>query len=60
MKAVRIHEHGDVDVIKWEDIDTPFPGPNKVLIDIKAGALNHLDIWVRGGIGCIFTSNFRQ
>ena len=50
MKAVRIHEHGDVDVIKWEDIDTPFPGPNKVLIDIKAGALNHLDLWVRGGI----------
>ena len=36
MKAVRIHEHGDVDVIKWEDIDTPFPGPNKLLIDIKA------------------------
>ena len=31
-------------------IPNPFPGPNKVLIDIKAGALNHLDLWVRGGI----------
>ena len=34
MKAVRIHEHGDLNVIKWEDIDTPIPGPNKVLIDM--------------------------
>ena len=50
MKSVRIHEHGGIDVIRWEDINTPVPGSKQVLINIKAGALNHLDLWVRDGI----------
>ena len=50
MKSIRIHEHGGIDVLQWEDISTPVPGPRQVLINIKAGALNHLDLWVRNGI----------
>ncbi len=50
MKAVRIHQHGNIDVLKYEDIPIPNIKPNQCLVKIKATALNHLDIWVRKGI----------
>lgn len=50
MKATRIHGHGGVEQLKFEDIPTPQPKPNEVLIKIKAVSLNHLDLWVRKGV----------
>ena len=49
MKAVRIHQHGGIDVLKYEEIPIPQITENQCLIKIKAAALNHLDIWVRKG-----------
>ena len=50
MKAVRIHQHGGIDVLQYEDIPVPNIEQNQCLVKIKAAALNHLDIWVRKGI----------
>ncbi len=50
MKAAVFHEHGPPEVLKYEDFPDPKLGPNQVLVDIKAVALNHLDLFVRGGI----------
>ena len=50
MKAIRIHEHGGAEALKWDDIPEPELSVNQVLVDIKATSLNHLDIWVRKGI----------
>ncbi len=50
MKATVFHEHGGPDVLSFEDIDTPTIGENQVLIKVKNVALNHLDLFVRGGI----------
>ncbi|HZI92787.1 MAG TPA: zinc-binding dehydrogenase [Patescibacteria group bacterium] len=50
MKAVVIHEHGDVDKLRIEEVDTPSPAPDEVLIQVKACALNYLDLWVRKGV----------
>ncbi len=50
MKATVFHEHGAPDVLKYEDFPDPEIGPNQVLVDVKAVALNHLDLFVRGGI----------
>lgn len=50
MKAVRIHEHGGIDKLIFEEIPVPAPGPNDVLVNVKATSLNHLDIWVRKGL----------
>ncbi len=50
MKAVRIHEHGGPEVLKYEDIPEPAIKANEVLLRVRAGALNHLDLWVRAGI----------
>src|SRR5687768_14512957 len=45
MKAIRIHEFGPTEqVLKYEDVPTPEPGPNEVLIKIEAAALNRADL----------------
>jgi NADPH:quinone reductase-like Zn-dependent oxidoreductase len=49
MKAIRFHEFGGADVLKFEDTSISKTGPNDVLLQIKAAALNHLDLWVRSG-----------
>ena len=50
MKAVRFHEHGGLDVLKYEDAPVPEIQPNEVLVKVKACALNHLDLWLRSGV----------
>jgi 2-desacetyl-2-hydroxyethyl bacteriochlorophyllide A dehydrogenase len=50
MKCVRIHEHGGVEKLVFEEIPTPAIGPNDVLVHVKATSINHLDIWVRQGL----------
>ena len=50
MKAVRFHEHGGLEVLRYEDVDVPRPGLGEVLVRVSACALNHLDIWIRNGI----------
>ena len=49
MKAIEINEHGGIEVLKPSEIDEPECTDSKVKIEIKACAINHLDIWVRKG-----------
>ncbi len=50
MKAVRIHEDGGPDVLRYEDVEDPSAGPGEVLVSLRAAGLNHLDVWVRKGL----------
>jgi len=50
MKAVQFDEHGGTDVIEYGDFPDPEPDRGEVVVDVKAGALNHLDIWTRKGM----------
>ena len=50
MKAIRIHEDGGPEVLRFEDAPDPSPGPGEVLIRMRAASLNHLDVWVRKGL----------
>jgi NADPH:quinone reductase-like Zn-dependent oxidoreductase len=50
VKAVRIHEDGGPEVLVYEDVPDPVPGPGEVLIELRAASLNHLDIWIRKGL----------
>jgi NADPH:quinone reductase-like Zn-dependent oxidoreductase len=50
VKAVRIHEDGGPDVLRYEDVPDPEPGQDEVLVSLRAAGLNHLDIWVRKGL----------
>ena len=49
MKAVRIHEFGGLDVLKWEDAPRPEPRPHQVLIKVDSAGVNYADILRRGG-----------
>ncbi len=50
MKAVRIHEDGGPEVLRYEDAPDPSPAAGEVLIRLRAVSLNHLDLWVRKGL----------
>jgi zinc-binding alcohol dehydrogenase/oxidoreductase len=50
MKAVRIHQDGGPEVLRYEDAPDPSPGPGEVLIRLRAASLNHLDLWIRKGL----------
>lgn len=49
MKALVFKQHGDLDQVAYTDIDKPTISDDEVLIQVKAAALNHLDLWVLQG-----------
>ena len=49
MKAVRFHEYGDSDVLRYEDVEQPVPGVGEVRIRVAATAFNPVDDGIRGG-----------
>jgi NADPH:quinone reductase-like Zn-dependent oxidoreductase len=50
LKAIRIHEDGGPEVLRYEDAPDPEPGPGEVLVELRAASLNRLDLWVRKGL----------
>jgi NADPH:quinone reductase-like Zn-dependent oxidoreductase len=51
VKAVRIHEHGDADKLRYEESEPPkLSSPTDVIVKLKAAALNHIDLWTRRGL----------
>src|SRR6266571_4707543 len=50
MKAVIFEQHGGLEVLKLTEVPNPQIKPNEVLIEVRACALNHLDVWVRNGL----------
>src|SRR4051794_12547303 len=50
MKAVRFHQHGGPEVLRYEDAPDPDLAPGEVLVRVRACALNHLDLWGRRGL----------
>jgi NADPH:quinone reductase-like Zn-dependent oxidoreductase len=50
MKAVVFKQHGGPEVLEYTDAVDPTIKANEVLVEVKACALNHLDVWTRGGL----------
>ncbi|HEY1372799.1 MAG TPA: quinone oxidoreductase [Candidatus Binatia bacterium] len=49
MKAIRVHELGGPEVLRYEEVATPVPGPREALIKVAAAGINYLDIYYRSG-----------
>src|SRR5262249_22345110 len=50
MRAVIFEQHGGPEVLKLAEAPDPSIKPNEVLVEVRACALNHLDVWTRGGL----------
>ncbi len=49
MKAVRYHQHGPADLLRYEEADRPAPGPGQVLLRVAATTFNPVDAAIRAG-----------
>jgi len=50
LKAIRIHAHGGIDQLRFEDAPDPkITSLRDVIVKLEAAALNHIDLWVRMG-----------
>jgi zinc-binding alcohol dehydrogenase/oxidoreductase len=50
VKAILIREDGGPEVLLYEDVPDPEPGPGEVLVRMRFASLNHLDVWARMGL----------
>ncbi len=48
--AIRIHETGGPEVLRWEEVDIPDPGPGEALVRQTASGLNFIDVYFRTGL----------
>lgn len=51
MKAVIFRQHGSLNTLEVADVPQPTIAAEEVLVRVQACAINHLDIWVRQGLG---------
>jgi NADPH2:quinone reductase len=49
MKAIRVHEHGGPDVMRYEDVPEPKAGKGEAVVKVAAAGLNFIDIYFRTG-----------
>ena len=50
MKAIRVHEFGDPEVMRVVEVTDPSPGPGQVVVKIRAVGINPVDTYIRSGI----------
>jgi NADPH:quinone reductase-like Zn-dependent oxidoreductase len=50
MKATIFRQHGGAEVLEYAEVDEPRIRANEVLVEVRACALNHLDVWARKGL----------
>ena len=49
MRAIVVREHGGPEVLKLEDVPDPVPGPDQVVVRLRAIGVNPVDVYIRSG-----------
>src|SRR5947208_16552457 len=50
MLAIRVHEHGGPEVLRYADVSVPKPGPGEMRIHVEAAGVNFIDVYHRKGL----------
>ncbi len=50
MKAIRVHEYGGPEVLSYEDVSVPEPGPGQARVRLAASGVNFIDVYQRTGV----------
>lgn len=50
VNAIRIHEHGGIDKLKWEPVDVGAPGQGQIRVKHRAIGFNYIDTYFRSGL----------
>ena len=50
MRAARFHRFGGPELLRVEEIPSPVLLPGHVRVQVRAAAMNHLDLWIRRGL----------
>ena len=50
MKAIRVNEHGGPEVLSYEDVPAPEPGPGEARVRLAAAGVNFIDCYFRTGL----------
>jgi len=50
MRAIRVHEFGQPEVMRLEELTDPVPGAGQLLVRVKAAGVNPVDTYIRAGL----------
>src|SRR3954447_10033584 len=50
MKAIRIHQNGGPEALRFEDLPDPTPKPGEALVAVEASGVNFIDVYHRTGL----------
>jgi NADPH2:quinone reductase len=50
VKAIRVNEHGGPEVLNYEDVELPKPGPGQARVRVAASGINFIDVYMRTGV----------
>lgn len=50
MKAIRVNEHGGPEILSYEDVELPEPGPGEARVRLAASGVNFIDVYQRTGL----------
>ena len=50
MRAIRVHQYGGPESMKFDEVPTPKPGAGQALVRIEAAGVNFIDVYQRSGL----------
>ena len=50
MRAIRVHEPGGAETLRWDEVSVPEPGPGQARVRVAYVGVNFIDVYHRTGL----------